>query len=107
MIAMIMVILMIVAIAANQFPVYAADGTLNFQAGKNIHYGDYVTAKMTVDGGNTAYCVQPTMPTPASGTYEYNLLPGDSELRKALFYLPGGYGYRRTEYRRHLFKRLV
>lgn len=93
MIAMIMVILMIVAIAANQFPVYAADGTLNFQAGKNIHYGDYVTAKMTVDGDNTAYCVQPTMPTPASGTYEYNLLPGDSELRKALFYLPGGYGY--------------
>lgn len=86
-------ILAIGTIAANQFPVFAADGTLNFHAGEKIYYGDYVTAKMTIDGDNTAYCVQPMESTPDSGTYKYTLLPSSSELRKALFYLPGGYGY--------------
>lgn len=80
-------------LAANQLPVHAADGTLNFQAGDLISYGDYYTSRMTVDGSNTAYCVQPMMRTPASGTYSYDLLPSGSALRKALYYLPGGYGY--------------
>ena len=80
-------------LAANQLPVHAADGTLNFQAGDLISYGDYYTSRMTVDGNNTAYCVQPMMKTPASGTYSYDLLPSGSTLRKALYYLPGGYGY--------------
>ena len=80
-------------LAANQLPVHAADGTLNFQAGDLISYGDYYTSRMTVDGSNTAYCVQPMMKTPASGTYSYDLLPSGSALRKALYYLPGGYGY--------------
>ena len=80
-------------LAANQLPVHAADGTLNFQAGDLISYGDYYTSRMTVDGSNTAYCVQPMMKTPASGTYSYDLLSSGSALRKALYYLPGGYGY--------------
>lgn len=48
---------------------------------------------MTFDGSNTAYCVEPLKSTPASGTYSYNLLSQDSPLRKALYYLNGGYGY--------------
>lgn len=80
-------------LAANQLPVHAADGTLNFHAGDLISYGDYYTSWMTVDGSNTAYCVQPMMKTPESGTYSYDLLSSGSALRKALYYLPGGYGY--------------
>lgn len=71
----------------------AASGTLNFQAGASISYGDYLTTRMTFDGENTAYCVQPLMPTPSSGSYAYDLLGNDSSVRKALFYLQGGYGY--------------
>lgn len=80
-------------LATNQLPVHAADGTLNFHAGELISYGDYYTSRMTVDGNNTAYCVQPMMKTPTSGTYSYDLLSSGSALRKALYYLPGGYGY--------------
>mgnify|MGYP000727265788 CR=1 FL=1 len=38
---------------------HAADGTLNFQTGELISYGDYYTTKMSVDNNGTAYCVQP------------------------------------------------
>lgn len=72
---------------------YAADGTLNFQTGELISYGDYYTTKMSVDNTGTAYCVQPMKKTPPDGTYQYDLLGKDSALRKALYYLPGGYGY--------------
>ena len=72
---------------------HAADGTLNFQTGELISYGDYYTTKMSVDNNGTAYCVQPMKRTPAAGSYQYDLLGKDSALRKALYYLPGGYGY--------------
>lgn len=78
------------------FPVHAADGTITFTAGARISYGNYFTARMTFDGDNTAYCVEPLMNTPASGQYSYNLLSNTSMLRKALYYLPGGYGYDTT-----------
>ena len=48
---------------------------------------------MTFDGSNTAYCVEPKESTPPSGTYSYNLLGSSSPIRKALYYLNGGYGY--------------
>ncbi len=48
---------------------------------------------MTFDGNNTAYCVEPKESTPPSGAYYYNLLGSGSPLRKALYYLNGGYGY--------------
>lgn len=76
--------------------VHAADGTVSFHAGANIPYGDYFTSRMTFDGNNTAYCVEPLKKTPASGSYSYDLLATDSPLRKALYYLNGGYGYEKT-----------
>lgn len=76
--------------------VHAADGTVSFHAGANIPYGDYFTSRMTFDGNNTAYCVEPLKKTPASGNYSYDLLAKDSQLRKALYYLNGGYGYEKT-----------
>ena len=45
---------------------HAADGTLNFQTGELIAYGDYYTTKMSVDNNGTAYCVQPMKKTPAA-----------------------------------------
>lgn len=72
---------------------HAADGTLNFQTGGLIAYGDYYTTKMSVDNNGTAYCVQPMKKTPPDGSYQYDLLGKSSALRKALYYLPGGYGY--------------
>ncbi len=74
-------------------PVHAADGTIQYQAGAQINYGSYSTSRMTFDGSNTAYCVEPLQPTPSSGTYAYTLLGNDSPIRKALYYLNGGYGY--------------
>ena len=76
--------------------VHAADGTVSFHAGANIPYGYYFTSRMTFDGNNTAYCVEPLKKTPASGSYSYDLLAKDSPLRKALYYLNGGYGYEKT-----------
>lgn len=80
-------------VITNQLPVYAADGTLTFNSGETISYGDYFTTRMTFDGSNTAYCVEPLKKTPTAGSYEYNLLANDSPVRKALYYLPGGYAY--------------
>lgn len=76
---------------------HAADGTLNFQTGETITYGDYLTNKMSVDNNGTAYCVQPMKKTPPDGSYSYDLLGRDSALRKALYYLPGGYGYEKED----------
>lgn len=88
--------LMALLIALSPFssiPVKAADGTLVFNSGPTISYGDYSTAHMSFDGDNTAYCVEPLKNTPAPGEYEYDYLPKNSTVRKALYYLPGGYGY--------------
>lgn len=87
------VVTVLTTIFSSGLPVLAADGTIQFNSGENIYYGDYVTAKMTFDGDNVAYCVEPLKKTPQAGTYSYNLLPTDSPVRKALYYLPGGYGY--------------
>jgi hypothetical protein len=81
------------ALFSSVTPVHAADGTIDFHAGPSIAYGDYFTSRMTFDGSNTAYCVEPLKHTPPSGTYSYNLLEKTSPLRKALYYLNGGYGY--------------
>ncbi|CUX25579.1 VaFE repeat-containing surface-anchored protein [Clostridium sp. C105KSO13] len=86
-------VLIISAVLANHTAVFAADGTLTFNSGETISYGDYFTTRITFDGSNTAYCVEPMKTTPAAGSYEYNLLGKDSPVRKALYYLPGGYAY--------------
>ena len=38
-------------------------------------------------------CVEPLKKTPSSGSYSYDLLSQNSPLRKALYYLNGGYCY--------------
>lgn len=81
------------ALLSHVMPVHAADGTINYHAGAHIPYGSYSTSRMTFDGSNTAYCVEPKESTPPSGTYSYNLLGSSSPIRKALYYLNGGYGY--------------
>lgn len=80
-------------IVSGSFPVHAADGTISYKAGANIPYGSYFTSRMSFDGSNTAYCVEPLKKTPSSGSYSYDLLSQNSPLRKALYYLNGGYGY--------------
>ncbi len=87
------VLVMAGALLSHVMPVHAADGTINYHAGAHIPYGSYSTSRMTFDGSNTAYCVEPKESTPPSGTYSYNLLGNSSPLRKALYYLNGGYGY--------------
>ena len=84
------------ACLSGSVPVHAADGTIQYHAGAAIQYGSYFTSRMSFDGSNTAYCVEPLQPTPSSGTYAYNLLGNDSPLRKALYYLNGGYGYEKS-----------
>lgn len=86
-------LLVISTLYSSNLAVYAANNTINFQPGSHIPYGDYFTTRMTFDGNNTAYCVEPKLKTPPAGTYSYSLLSKDSPLRKALYYLNGGYGY--------------
>ncbi|BDF35851.1 hypothetical protein CE91St62_39130 [Lachnospiraceae bacterium] len=93
---MLAAIVMCGSLAANYVPAYAADGTLHFNSGETLSYGSYFTTRMTFDGSNTAYCVEPLKYTPAAGDYSYDLLPANSPVRKALFYLPGGYGYEKS-----------
>lgn len=64
----------------NAHTAYAADGTIDYKAGAKIPYGDYYTSRMSFDGNNTAYCVEPLKKTPASGKYPYNLLGKNSPL---------------------------
>ena len=90
------------SIFTNGMAVFAADGTLTFNSGETIAYGDYFTTRMTFDGENRAYCVEPLKFTPSAGTYEYDLLPKDSPVRKALYYLPGGYGYEKNVHSQYL-----
>ena len=80
-------------VAASTSTIHAADGTLYFNGGPTLPYGDYFTTRMTFDGDNTAYCLEPAKKTPATGNYSYDLLAQDSPIRKALYYLNGGYGY--------------
>lgn len=97
--------LMAILIALSPFasiPVQAADGTLTFNSGPTISYGDYFTTHMSFDGDNTAYCLEPMKSTPAPGEYEYDYLPKNSIVRQALYYLPGGYGYDANIKKQHL-----
>lgn len=90
------VLIALSSIFTGSMNVFAADGTLTFNSGETIAYGDYFTTRMTFDGENRAYCVEPLKFTPSAGTYEYDLLGKDSAVRKALYYLPGGYGYEKS-----------
>lgn len=90
---MLSVLTMLTAFGTLETTAFAADGTLHFNSGETIAYGDYYTTRMTFDGANTAYCLEPMKKPPKEGDYSYNLLPENSPIRKALYYLNGGYGY--------------
>lgn len=66
--------------------------TVNLDIGEEVFYGSYHTRFYTVDG-QTAYCLEPSKPWPSSGAYEAQRLEAGS-LRKALYYLYGGPGYK-------------
>ena len=67
--AMLLAVLVAVgALFSGSFPVHAADGTISYKAGANIPYGSYFTSRMSFDGSNTAYCVEPLKKTPSSGS---------------------------------------
>ncbi len=71
--AMLLAVLVAVgALFSGSFPVHAADGTISYKAGANIPYGSYFTSRMSFDGSNTAYCVEPLKKTPSSGSYSYD-----------------------------------
>ena len=85
---MLSILTMLTAFGTSVTTAFAADGTLHFNSGETIAYGDYYTTRMTFDGENTAYCLEPLKKTPAAGEYEYNLLPQDSPIRKAVRDVP-------------------
>ena len=66
--------------------------TVNLDIGEEVFYGSYHTRFYTVDG-QTAYCLEPSKPWPSSGAYEAQRLEAGS-LRKSLYYLYGGPGYK-------------
>lgn len=90
---MLSILTMLTTFGTSVTTAFAADGTLHFNSGETIAYGDYYTTRMTFDGENTAYCLEPMKKPPEEGDYSYNLLPENSPIRKALYYLNGGYGY--------------
>lgn len=76
------------------FRVSAAQKIIDLDPGYEIPYGSYSTTKMSVDqGAGIAYCAEPYKTTPVAGNHAYELLPENSDLRRALYYLQGGPGY--------------
>lgn len=93
---MLSLLTIISTVAASSTTAFAADGTLYFNSGETIPYGSYFATRMTSDGNNTAYCLEPSKKTPEIGSYQYTLLSQNSSIRKALYYLNGGYGYEKV-----------
>lgn len=74
---------------------YAADGSVTLSHDSRVYYGTHFTTKMYADGdtNNIVYCLEPGKWMPDEGPYNYDLLSESSAIRKALYYLKGGYGY--------------
>lgn len=74
---------------------YAADGSITLSHDSRVEYGTHFTTKMYADGNknNIVYCLEPGKWMPDEGSYNYDLLSSSSAIRKALYYLKGGYGY--------------
>ena len=71
-----------------------AAGTVNLFHDTQYHYGNWSTGNLSVDdGAGTAFCVQPSKDTPPNGSYPYELMSQNSDMRKVLYYLVGGNGY--------------
>ena len=83
---------MIIAILAIPFSAFCAE----LKRGSDFWYsiGNVSGETFTVDG-NTAYCVNPLLPIPASGNYTPKQLNNVS-LMKVLYYGYGGVGFNNT-----------
>ncbi len=88
-----------IELAGNAAIVYAANpesrsgGTVNLEVGKEIGYpgnlGNYSTHYYYVNG-KIAYCLESMKGSPASGQYAAEILEGNGNLQKALYYGYGG-----------------
>ena len=94
---------------------YAKATTVTIKVGSLEKYGTYSTYWRWVthidgepidledEAGVTrsyAYCVQPSLATPASGEYSVTVVDDDdsgrvAKMRKMIYYLPGAYGYKK------------
>lgn len=94
MTAMLLAVMIVLPIVFGQAQnVYAAD-TVTLYHDTQYHYGNWSTGNLSVDdGAGTAFCVQPSKDTPPNGSYPYELMSHNSNMRKALYYLVGGNGY--------------
>ena len=83
---------MIIAILAIPFSAFAAE----LKRGSDFWYsiGNVSGETFTVDG-NTAYCVNPLLPIPASGNYTATQI-NNVNLMKVLYYGYGGVGFNNT-----------
>lgn len=73
---------------------YAADGRITIKVGERIDYSSHYTNYFYVgDKDSPAYCAQPQLPAPKSGTYNYNFISPTSILAKCLYYGYGGPGF--------------
>ena len=69
----------------------AARISVDLDVGRRISYDGYSTNYFTVEG-NTAYCLEPAVPTPSSGRYSAKVLSNNSDLARALWYVVDGPG---------------
>lgn len=68
-------------------------GTVNHVVGRTIFYESWFTNYFTA-GDRVAYCLQPAVETPPTGTYGISrYVPNNSRYAKGLYYLYGGPGY--------------
>ena len=95
LVGLLCIMLLIGLMPFNAISAHAADGTLVLSHGSRIEYGTHFTTKMYVDNStkNIAYCLEPGKWMPDENSYPYELLSRNSDLRKAVYYLKGGYGY--------------
>jgi len=87
------IVIMLPVVFGQARDAYAAE-TVTLYHDTQYHYGNWSTGNLSVDGGEgTAFCVQPSKDTPPNGSYPYEFMDHDSDMRKVLYYLVGGNGY--------------
>lgn len=93
-IMIIMVMLLGICIPQQKDNAYAADGKITIKVGKRIDYSSHFTHYFYAgEKDSPAYCAQPQLPGPASGSYTYDFISPTSMLAKCLYYGYGGPGF--------------
>lgn len=65
------------------------DKTVHIVKGGQIHYGSWFTHRFTADG-RTAFCAEPNVTSPNTGTYQAYRIDNNNLLRTAILCAPGG-----------------